>query len=144
MRDLAALVLHRDLADEPVPRHTLLVDGLLFYELDVAGGEGAFEFACEFLFRITGQHVEHVTAKNPVARNSLDSELAVSVPRYDPVVAVDDVDRYGQRVEDGLGEPPVLLAGLRDGDRGQICPLVPRAAFSHSASVGSRRPAQRQ
>ena len=69
VRDLAAdFVLHRYLADHPVPGGPILVDGLLLNTLDLARAKCTLELGSDTSLRILVQHVKHIPPDRHVAR----------------------------------------------------------------------------
>src|SRR5205085_173165 len=126
VRDLFAVNLHRDFADEPVARRAVGRLRLLLDVLDLARGERALELATERPARLPSENLEDVSPQNVAARDALAAQLAVAVPGDDAVVAVNRVERDRKAVNDrlgeaalrlGLGGAPLDLARQMDGRR---------------------------
>src|SRR5215203_6035938 len=105
------IVAHRDLAHHPMLRRSVLRFGLLFDPLDPSRAKRPFKFFANFAFWITGQDIEHIASKRGVTRYSLRSDLPMTVPCHDPEIAIDHIERHGQRIQHCLSESPVLFTG---------------------------------
>src|SRR2546421_2427137 len=79
VRDLFAVNLHRDFADEPVARRAVGRLRLLLDVLDLARRERALELATERPARLPSENLEDVSPQNVAARDALAAQLAVAV-----------------------------------------------------------------
>ena len=109
MRHLAGVgVFHRHLADHPVQGRAVIGDRLLLDTLNLAGAKCPLKFLPQPSLRIFFQHVKNVAADGDIARYALRADLAMPVPCDDPIIAVDNIERNGQSVQDGLGKFAML------------------------------------
>ena len=106
---IAVLVFHRDLTDHPVPRRTVIGDRLLFDPLNASGAKSSLKFLSDAALRIFFENVKNVTPDSHITRNSQYTDLAMTVPGDDPVIAIDNVERNRQCIEYRLGKFAMFL-----------------------------------
>ena len=77
--------------------------------LHLPGLEHALELAAQQLRRLAMQDLEDRAADRLFARHALHPGLALAIPRLNAILAVDHVEADRQRVDDLLGESPLLV-----------------------------------
>src|SRR5690606_28887003 len=110
MRNFAGVrICHRHFADDPMFDRTVRAGGLLFDAFDLSGAKRSFKFLAYFFFGVTRQNLKNVLANRVFAHYALRTDLALAVPRDDPIIAVNDVYRKRQRVHHGFGKAAMLF-----------------------------------
>ena len=112
VRHFGVIDAHRHFRDFPYAP-LAFVPGLLLDLDDLAGAEDGGEFVFEHAARLARQHAEDVLTEHFVARDAAAAKLAVAVPGDDAHIAINDVKRHRQGIDDLFGEALLLFSFAR-------------------------------
>ena len=108
-------------------------------DLEAARREHFVELAAQHGRGLAMQDLEDRAADRLFARHTLHARLALAIPDGDAIVAIDDVESDGQRVDDALRDSALAIDLLRPLDDLGLQPLRVRRLPKHRREdVGDR------
>src|SRR6185369_1579836 len=87
-----------------------------YFDLDASSSSRwkyLIEFAAQHVRWLPLQDLEDRASERNVTRDALPACLALVVPRLNAVLAIDDVQADGQRIDDARDEAALLVQGAR-------------------------------